>query len=98
MATFCINFNKDLREALLEPRCFTSQWIWAIVADFIPIGILAFCNTRLIWELRRATSNRRKTAHGQKIRDSSHKVTLTPRDYCSDVIVFGLTIRDPSLY
>ena len=53
------------------------RWMWAIVADFIPIGILAFCNTRLIWELRRATSKRRKTAHGQKIRDSSHKVTLT---------------------
>ena len=56
---------------------FYIQRIWAIVADFIPIAILAFCNTRLIWELRKATSNRRKTAHGQKIRDSSHKVTLT---------------------
>ncbi len=53
------------------------QWIWAIVADFIPIGILAVCNTRLIWELKKATVNRKRTAHGQKVRDSSHKVTLT---------------------
>lgn len=66
-------FTKKVHNYLL----FYMQWIWPIVADFIPIGILAFCNTRLIWELKRATTKRKRTAHGQTVRDSSQKVTLT---------------------
>lgn len=70
---FRARFPKHITHSIL----FYIQWIWPIVADFIPIGILAFCNTRLIWELRKATSKRKRTAHGQTVRDSHHKVTLT---------------------
>ena len=53
------------------------RWVWPVVADFVPVLILAFCNARLIRELRHAISSRRRSCHGQVVRDSSHKVTLT---------------------
>ena len=53
------------------------HWVWPVVADFVPVLILAFCNMRLIRELRHAISSRRRSCHGQVVRDSSHKVTLT---------------------
>lgn len=53
------------------------RWCWPVVAEFIPVIVLAFCNARLIQELRHAISSRRRSCHGQVVRDSSHKVTLT---------------------
>ncbi len=53
------------------------RWIWPLIADFIPFVILAFCNIRLVWELKRATNTRRIRAKGQVVKVSSQKVTLT---------------------
>ena len=53
------------------------QWIWPVIATFIPVLILAFCNTRLIQELRNAKQTRMRTCQGQQVKDSSRKVTLT---------------------
>ena len=53
------------------------QWIWPVIATFIPVLVLAFCNTRLIQELRNANQTRMRTCQGQQIKDSSRKVTLT---------------------
>ncbi len=64
-------------ERVAEGIVFYVRWVWPVLADFIPIGILAFCNTRLIYELKRATRTRKRTAHGQMIKESNHKVTLT---------------------
>ena len=66
-------FNEDITEWLL----WYVRWIWPLLAGFIPFGILAFCNTRLIWELKKATNTRQRTARGQIVRNSSQKVTLT---------------------
>ncbi len=75
------NFFHEFRPMYSPPVkeriMFYMKWVWPVVADFIPIAILGVCNTRLIWELRRATSARRRSAHGQKVRETSHKVTLT---------------------
>lgn len=54
------------------------MWVWPIMADFIPVLILATCNSRLIRELRAAESARRRIGSASpRSRDSSHKVTLT---------------------
>ena len=53
------------------------KWMWPMIASFIPFAILAFCNIRLIWELKKATNTRQLTTQGQVVRDSSQKVTLT---------------------
>ncbi len=56
---------------------FYMKWMWPVIADFIPIAILGVCNTRLIWELRRATCARKRSAYGQRVQETSHKVNLT---------------------
>ena len=53
------------------------RWIWPIIADFIPIVWLVFCNVRLIRELRGARLIRRNSCPGQNIKQKGHKVTLT---------------------
>lgn len=53
------------------------RWVWPILADFIPLGILSCLNWRLIRELRTATARRRRTCRGQVLHDSSQRVTLT---------------------
>ena len=81
----CIDLDRNVQveyQSRFQPKVmrgvlFYMKWIWPILADFIPIGILAFCNTRLVWELKRATSTRKRTAHGQIVKESNHKVTLT---------------------
>ena len=52
-------------------------WIWPILADFIPIAILAYCNGSLIRAMRAAIILRKQTCQGQKVKDSSQTVTLT---------------------
>ena len=52
------------------------RWVWPVLADFIPVCLLMFCNIRLIKELRRANTTRRRNCHGQPVRDSSHRITL----------------------
>ncbi len=56
---------------------FYNKWIWPIIANFIPILILAVCNTRLVWELKKATNARKRTARGQTVRDTSRNINLT---------------------
>ena len=81
----CLDFDRIIqyeyqsrfKQNVMRGVLFYMKWIWPILAGFIPIGILAFCNTRLIWELNRATSTRKRTAHGQVVKESNHKVTLT---------------------
>lgn len=51
--------------------------IWPILADFIPIIILAWCNIRLIFELKKAAKKRKRTCQGQVVKETSQKVTLT---------------------
>lgn len=70
-------YEPTFRAKVSEAVIFYIRWVWPIFADFIPIVILAICNTRLIWELKRATSTRKRTAHGQIVKESNHKVTLT---------------------
>ena len=53
------------------------RWVWPILADFIPLAVLAFLNWRLIRELRTATRRRRSTCRGQVVQESSQRVTLT---------------------
>lgn len=65
------------RRTITGPMRTYIQWAWPIAAVFIPIAILAFCNTRLIQTLRSAQLTRRDTCRGQTISDKSHKVTLT---------------------
>ena len=80
----CLDLNRNVRyeyQSRFEGKVtaivlFYVKWVWSILADFIPISILAFCNTRLIWELKRATSKRKRTAHGKMVKQSNHKVTL----------------------
>ena len=72
-----VEYQSRFQQRVMRGVLFYIKWIWPILADFIPIAILAFCNTRLIWELKRATNTRKRTAHGQIIKESNHKVTLT---------------------
>ena len=53
------------------------RWIWPILAVFIPLFILALCNACLIRELNRASLYRRNSCRRTKVKDTSHKVTLT---------------------
>ena len=56
---------------------FYIRWLWPVVAEFLPLLILVFCNYRLIRELRHASKARRISCRGQRVRDPSQKVTLT---------------------
>ena len=62
---------------ITDPMRIYIQWAWPVVAVFIPVLVLAFCNTRLIQTLRHAQLNRRSTCRGQTISDKSLKVTRT---------------------
>ena len=70
---FRYRFSLELTDCIV----FYIRWVWPIIADFIPFAILAFCNIRLIWELKRASNTRRKRTKGQAVKVSSQKVTLT---------------------
>ena len=64
-------------EVLVRNVRFYIRWIWPIFADFIPVIVLAFCNARLVMELNRASSVRRRALHSSNAKESGHKVTLT---------------------
>ncbi len=70
-------FNKRWHPDVSDVVRFYIRWIWPIFADFIPVLVLAWCNTHLIRELRAASINRRRTCQGQQVKDSGQKVTLT---------------------
>lgn len=70
-------FTSRWTKTITGPMRTYIQWAWPIAAVFIPIVILAFCNTRLIQTLRSAQLSRRDTCRGQNIADKNHKVTLT---------------------
>ncbi|KAK2155663.1 hypothetical protein LSH36_234g02020 [Paralvinella palmiformis] len=53
------------------------RWIWPIIAHFVPVVLLVFCNVRLIRELKGARLIRRSSCPGQKIKERGNKVTLT---------------------
>ena len=53
------------------------RWIWPVISDFIPFVILAYCNVCLIWKIRHSDLMRREQCPGQRVPESSHRVTLT---------------------
>ena len=70
-------FQSTFGHGVTKWLLFYMKWVWPIIADFIPFGILAFCNIRLILELKHAINKRQRTAQGQVVQDSSQKITLT---------------------
>ena len=53
------------------------RWICPLLAVFIPLTILSYCNFRLIQGLRRAPLNRKNTCPGQTIKEANNRITLT---------------------
>ena len=53
------------------------RWVWPVFSDFIPFVILAYCNACLIWKIRHSDRMRRQHCPGQRVPESSHRVTLT---------------------
>ena len=54
------------------------RWVWPILASFVPLVILAFCNGHIVRGLRHARLERsRLSGRGQKIKDTNQRVTLT---------------------
>ena len=66
-------FNKRLTRLLQN----YIRWVWPVLADFIPICILVFCNIMLVRQLRSATLKRRHSCPGQKVRETSKRITVT---------------------
>ncbi len=83
--TKCLDLNRKLQwetkplfTSSMRDRIYLYMtMIWPVIASFIPILILVVCNVCLIRQLSEAKSSRKRTARGQAIRDSSHKITLT---------------------
>ncbi len=83
--TQCLDLNRRLQwetKPLFTPATRDSIYfymtkIWPAIASFVPVLILAVCNVCLIRQLSQAKSSRKRSVHGQAIRDSSHKITLT---------------------
>ncbi len=76
-ATSPYKFEELWPRNVTENVRFYMAWIWPVIADFIPIGILIFCNVRLSRELHGATLARRTSCPGQNVKETSHRVTLT---------------------
>lgn len=59
----------------------TFYYLWSILGYFIPITVLAFCNTCLIRALRQSVRLRNRTVQGQGVsqrqRDANSRITLT---------------------
>ena len=79
-------------EAIAKLLRLYIKWFWPIVADFIPIGVLTFCNGRLMAALRTAIKVRKQTCRGQKVRDSNQTVTST----LITVVVMLLVLVSPA--
>jgi hypothetical protein len=62
---------------MLRNLTFYIKWIWPVFADFIPLLILVFCNTRLACELRQARIFRRNSCHVRNNQERHDRVTLT---------------------
>ncbi|KAK2146666.1 hypothetical protein LSH36_590g01019 [Paralvinella palmiformis] len=64
--------------AMRRHLTFYIKWIWPVFADFVPLLILVFCNTRLACELRQARMFRRSSScHLRNNQDRHDRVTLT---------------------
>ena len=54
------------------------RWVWPMLASFVPLIILAFCNGHIVRGLRRAREERTRLSNrSQKVKDTSQRVTLT---------------------
>ena len=56
---------------------FYMRWVWPVIADFIPICVLIFCNVMLVRQLRAAAAQRRHSCPGQNVRETSKRITTT---------------------
>ena len=57
---------------------FYQRWLWPFIAVFLPLCILMICNVRLVQGLRRVPRSRRRFhSPGQRIKESSNRITLT---------------------
>ena len=55
------------------------RWIWPIIADFIPLLILVFCNIRLVYEIKKSSSDKAicRRSSQKSVQSNSSKVTVT---------------------
>ena len=53
------------------------RWVWPVIADFFPLLLLVFCNSKLIMELHKTSKSRKETCPGQPVRATSNRVTVT---------------------